>query len=70
MFLNREKRRFPILAFGCFIVQPKGVEAASNTDMGTAGNAIDVTVESEEVALVTQAPLSCPPGGFPSMDST
>lgn len=49
-----------ILTVGRCIVQPKGVEAASNTDVGTAGGAVGVAVESEEVALVTPAPLVLP----------
>lgn len=53
-----------ILTFGRCIVQPKGVEAASNTDVGTAGGAVGVAVESEEIALVTPAPLVLPSWWF------
>lgn len=49
-----------ILAAIRCVVQPKVVEVASNTDVGTAGGAVGVAVESEEVALVTPAPLVLP----------
>ena len=53
-----------ILAVRRCVVQPKGVEAASSTDMGTAGGAVGVAVESEEVALITPAPLVLPSWWF------
>ena len=34
--------------------------AASNTDVGTASDPVGVAVESEEVTLVTPAPLVLP----------
>lgn len=53
-----------ILPVGRCVVQQEGVEAASNTDVGTAGGAVGVAVESEEVALVTPAPLVLPSWWF------
>lgn len=49
-----------VLAVIRCVVQPKDVETASNTDVGTAGGAVGDAVESEEIALVTPAPLVLP----------
>lgn len=49
-----------ILPVGIRVVQQESVEAASSTDVGTAGGAVGDAVESEEVALLTPAPLVLP----------